>query len=281
MSTTLIPATAPPPARVDLSGIGPPLHGAGALRQVLVLSGRSLRVLREPALLVPNLIEPFLLLLLFSQVFRSLAQVPSFPDGVSYIDYLLPAVLISMGMTSGVKSGLLLSTDLRNGVITRFRTMPLWTGAVLLARSFADAALNAVELLFLLVIGALLFGYAPAGGIAGALGAMLVALSLAWSVGWVFMALTTLLRRPESLQQIGGMLTFPLMFASNAFVTTDGLPTWLRAFAEVNPLTHAINAARGLALGAATPSMVLWPLCMCAVTVLVAAPVAMRGFRRP
>lgn len=280
MTTMLHPSAPPRPASV-LDGLGEPLHGTGTLRQIVVLSGRSMRVLRDPALLIPNLIEPLLLLLLFSQVFRSVAKAPGFPSGVSYIDYLLPAILVTMGLNAGVKSGVLLGTELRNGVITRLRAMPVRTGAILLGRSFADAALHAVELLFLLVVGATLFGYAPAGGIAGSLGALLVALALAWSLGWVFMAVTTLLRRSENLQQIGGMLTFPLMFASNAFVTLNGLPSWLRVVASVNPLTHAIDAARDLALGDAGPSTVLGPVLLCAVITGLAAPVAIHRFRRP
>jgi ABC-2 type transport system permease protein len=254
--------------------------GATIGGQIARLAGRSLHTLREPGLLLPSLLEPFLLLLLFSQVFGSIAETPDFPGGMSYVNYLLPAILITTTVGAGLKSGTMLLADMRNGLIGRFRAMPIWTGSILIGRSIADGVLNAVQLSFMLVIGLLLFGFRPAGGITGALGTLAVALLVGWSLGWVFMALAAMLRRPEALHTVGGLVTVPLMFASNAFVPADSLPGWLRVVAEVNPLSYAITATRGLAAGDVSATAVLAPIGICAVLVLLFAPLAIRSFRR-
>ncbi|MFJ9887222.1 ABC transporter permease [Streptomyces sp. NPDC091287] len=262
------------------AGAAPRFQGATIARQIQVLSGRSLRALREPALVLPGILEPILMLTVFSQVFKSVSQTTSFPAGVSYVDYLLPAFLVTSAVNAGLKSGVALTTEMNNGIIARFQSMPVHTGSVLVGRSVADTVLSAVNLLAMLVAGALVFGFSPDGGVLGALGALMVATVLGWSLGWVFMALSAWLRRPEAMQPVGGIINMVLLFASNAFVPTDGLPGWLRGFAEVNPMSHAITAARELALGEPRLSSVLVPLGICVAVVVLMAPLAIHNFRR-
>ncbi|MGW0330966.1 ABC transporter permease [Streptomyces sp. NPDC003011] len=266
--------SAPAPAPPEQYG------GAGLLRQISVLSGRSLRALRDPSLVLPGILEPILMLTVFSQVFKSVSQTSAFPPGVSYIDYLLPAFLVTGSISAALKSGVALTTEMNNGIIARFKAMPINTASVLIGRSIADTVLNVVNMLVMLAAAALVFGFGPAGGLLGSLGAVLVAVVLGWSLGWVFMALSAWLRRPEALQPIGGMVNMVLLFASNAFVPAEGLPSWLKGFAEVNPMSHAITAARDLALGEPATGTVLATLAACGVLVLVTAPLAIRNFRR-
>jgi ABC-2 type transport system permease protein len=83
------------------------------------------------------------------------------------------------------------------------------------------------------------------------------------------------------MQSIGFLVMFPLMFASSAFVPIAGLPGWLQAVAHVNPLTHAIDAARDLTLGHAAGNT---PLVTAGLTVTLAAAgftAALPGIRRP
>ena len=61
------------------------------------------------------------------------------------------------------------------------------------------------------------------------------------------------------------MILFPLTFLSNIFVDPDTMPAWLRAFADVNPITHLVTAARGLMDGTATAGQLLWVLAAAAV----------------
>ena len=86
-------------------------------------------------------------------------------------------------------------------------------------------------------------------------------------------------RTTESVNTWGFMIILPLTFASSAFVPTDTMPGWLAAFANWNPITAVIDAARGLMLGGpvATPlaKSIGWMLAL----TLVFAPVAIGRYR--
>jgi ABC-2 type transport system permease protein len=257
-------------------------RGSNLGTQIRVLTVRSLRpVLRNPKNVVFSLIQPLLMLLLFSQVFRSLADAPNFPAGVSYIDFLMPAIMVTTAMMVGVQAGVGLTNDMKNGVLARFRSMPIQPVAVLTARSIADLTRGGLELAVMILAAVAIFGFAPAGGLIGVLGAFLLAVTIGWSLGWLFLAAATWLRDIQTMQMVSMMLLFPLQFASSAFVPVGNLPGWLQAVAKVNPLSYGIDAARNLALGRPAGSAVFAALAVSAFIALTGAALAIRGFRRP
>ncbi|MQA08830.1 MAG: ABC transporter permease [Pseudonocardiaceae bacterium] len=257
-------------------------RGSGTATQLLVLTGRSLRALiNEPRLVVLSLLQPLIMLVLFSQVFSSIAQTDSFPPGVSYINYLMPAILVTTGIGAAMQSGIGLVTDMKNGMLGRFRSLPIKSWSVLLARSLADLVRTSVQLTILLVTAVVLFGFSPSGGIGGVLTALALALMVSWALSWVFLAIGSWLRNAESMQQVGFLAMFPLMFASSAYVPLDGLPVWLRAVATVNPLTYAVDASRNLALAMPVGTGVLSAVAASAALLAVGAFAAVRGFRKP
>jgi ABC-2 type transport system permease protein len=257
-------------------------HGTGVATQVLVLTGRSLRAIaRDPRLIVFSLLQPLVMLALFSQVFSSMARTPGFPAGVSYINYLLPAILVTTGIGSALQSGVGLVTDMKSGVLARFRSLPIRLGSVLVARSLADLVRAAGQLLLMVFFATVLFGFSPAGGWAGVAGALLLGLAVSWGLAWVFLALASWLRNAETMQSVGFLAMFPLMFASSAYVPLSGLPGWLRAIAKFNPLTYAVDAARNLALGMPVGTGVLAALFTSLLIALLGMGFAIPGFRRP
>ncbi|MGH3912553.1 MAG: ABC transporter permease [Pseudonocardiaceae bacterium] len=255
--------------------------GSGVLTQVAVLTGRSLRRLRDPRMLVMSLIQPMIMMTLFSQVFRGITASPGFPAGVNYIDYLLPAIMVTTGTQAAMWSGAGLATDLKNGVLARFRTLPISMTSVLVGRSIFDLLRSAIQLVVLVVAAATLYGYAPAGGITGSGIALLIGLAVGTGVSWVFIALASWVRNVELMQMLGFVVIFPLMFASSAFVPVSGLPPWLQVVATVNPLTYAIDAARGWALGNPSFDATLSALLAAGILIVGAAAVAARGVRKP
>jgi ABC-2 type transport system permease protein len=255
--------------------------GSAVLTQVGVLTGRALRRLRDPRMLVMSLLQPLIMLTLFSQVFKGIAKTPGFPVGVDYIDYLMPAILVTTASQAAMWSGAGLATDLKNGALARFRTLPISMTSVLVARSLFDLVRSAVQLTVLAVAAAVLYGYSPAGGIPGTAAALLIGLAVGTGLSWVFLALSSWVRNVELMQMLGFMLIFPLMFASSAFVPTSGLPTWLQVIATVNPLTYAINAARGWALADPALGATVGALIATGVLTMVSSVVAARGIRKP
>jgi ABC-2 type transport system permease protein len=273
MTTTLTPTITPALTP------GTRWQGIGFANQIGILTGRSMRaLLGNPKLVIFSVLQPLIMLLLFSQVFSGIAGTGGFPPGVSYIDYLMPAILVTTGVGAALQSGIGLVTDMKNGVLGRLRSLPINPSSVLVARSLADLIRTALQLVILLVAAVVLFGFSPAGGVLGVLPAFLPALAVSC---WVFLAIGAWLRNAEIMQTVGFLAMFPLMFASSAFVPVDGLPTWLRVVATINPLTYAVDASRHLALAMPVGTGVVGALLASGGLLVVGLVAAVRGFRRP
>lgn len=279
MTSTVTSTTAATPLGTAPASSRP--AGSGVPTQVRVLTGRALRRLRDPRLLVMSLLQPLIMLTLFSQVFRSVAAAPNFPAGVSYIDFLMPAILVTTATQAAMWSGAGLATDLKNGALARFRTLPISMTSVLVGRSLFDMVRNAIQLTVLAVAAALLYGYGPAGGVTGTVAALLIGLAVGTGMSWVFLAIAAWVRSVEPMQMLGMIVIFPLMFASSAFVPIAALPGWLQVVATINPLSYAIDAARGWALADPAVGATLSALLAAAVLTAGSAIIAARGVRRP
>lgn len=277
MSTeTTTPETAAPPLPTR------PWRGTGLAQQIGILTGRSLRALvGDPKLVIFSVLQPLIMLLLFSQVFSSMASTASFPAGVTYINYLMPAILVTTGVGAALQSGIGLVSDMKNGVLARLRSLPINPSAVLVARGLSDLIRTAIQLVILLVCAVVLFDFSPQGGLLGVLPAFLLALAVSWALSWVFLAVGSWVRNSEAMQSVGFLAMFPLMFASSAFVPVDGLPGWLRVIATVNPLTYAVDASRNLALAMPVGGGVAAAIATSLGLMTVGVVAAVRGFRRP
>ncbi|HEU5025048.1 MAG TPA: ABC transporter permease, partial [Spirillospora sp.] len=106
------------------------------------------------------------------------------------------------------------------------------------------------------------------------------ALAVGCCLGWIFIAIACWIRNTELVQSVAGLATFPLIFASNAFVPAGALPGWLRAVAAANPATYGIRAARSIALGEPALADAVTALAVSAAVGAAAAALAIKGFRR-
>ena len=233
--------------------------------------------------MVTSLMMPIILLLLFSQVFgTALTGSSSFPSGVTYIDYLVPAILVTTTMSSAMSSGVGMVTDLENGVMARFRALPMSLMSVPAARSISDAVKGFAQAAIILVLAFAVLDYRPpntSSWVEGCLGAVVISVVLGYALSWLYQALGATLRKAESVQSVSMMLMFPLMFASSAYVPVASLPTWLQVVAKANPLTYAVDAARGFSLGAVSWPTVGLTLAICAGLCVLAAGWASRALR--
>jgi ABC-2 type transport system permease protein len=280
--TTTVQATAATgevPRRGDLGW-----HGSSFATQVWVLTQRSLNAfLRDPRMLFFSLLQPLVMLLLFSQVFGGISQLGSLHQWGSYINYLLPSTLVTTAMTSALGSGVGLLTEMSNGVIARFRSMPVSLFSVLLARSLSDTVRMAIQLVVMLIAAALLFGFTPAGGMLGVTTALVLSLVVGWGLGWMFLAVATWVKKAETMQAVAFLAMFPLMFGSSAYMPVSTMPSWVQVIANVNPLSYAIFASRGLAttIWEANPvSTIVASLAISGLIALIGGIIATRNFRR-
>jgi len=260
----------------------------GAIRDALIIGRRNLlRNVRLPQLLLFATVQPVMFLVLFTYVFGG-AISGALPDaaGGVYLNWLVPGLMIQVAAFGSGQTALGLTEDLQNGVIDRFRSLPMARSAVLAGRTGADLVRNAVVIGLMVSVGAAL-GFRYQTTFVRFLAGFGLALLFAHSLSWVMAALGLKVRTPEAVQSAAFLPIFPLVFASSVFLPTQTMPDWLRVFADNQPLTVVTNAMRGLMLGdgALPPGQelgveIVRALVWIAAITAVAATVAVRSYRR-
>jgi ABC-2 type transport system permease protein/oleandomycin transport system permease protein len=231
-------------ARTDIASVEEKGRGYWVFMDALVLTKRSLmHIPRVPELLVFATIQPVMFVLLFRYVFGGAIDV----QGGSYVNFLMAGIFVQTVAFGSVATGIGLAEDMQRGLIDRFRSLPMSRSAVLIGRIVSDLVRNAFVVLVMLAVG-LLVGFRPDANVFEWLLTGVLLLLVSFSFSWVGAALALRIRSVEAMQSAGFIWLFPLTFASSAFVETASMPGWLRAFADNQPITHAVDAVRGLML---------------------------------
>jgi ABC transporter DrrB family efflux protein len=257
-----------------------------AWRDTLTIAWRNLIVLRRvPQLLVFATLQPILFVLMFRYVFGGSISIPGLKH---YVDYLMPGIFAQTVAFGAITTGIGLAEDLGQGLIERFRSLPMARSAVLAGRTVADLARNLFVVLLMVMMG-FLVGFRIHHGVLRFIGAVAVMLLFGFALSWVFASIGMSVPNAESAQAAGFPLLVPLVFASSAFVRVETMPDWMQAFAKNQPVTATVNAVRSLVLdgptgehliGASTTELVLKSLAWSIGILVVAAPLAVRRYRR-
>ena len=241
-----------------------------------IIAERNLiRLKRAPELLIGFTVQPIMFVLLFRYVFGGAIRTPGF----SYVDYLIPGIIVQNTAFGGFATALGLNDDVRKGLIDRFRSLPMARAAVLAGRTLADVVTNALSACILIVTG-LAIGFSFNVGIGHALAGFGLLLLFGYAFSWVFAFLGMLVSSAEAANSVGFIAVFPLTFISSAFVPVQSMPSVLRDFAEVNPFTITVNAMRSLWLGAPAGNNVWGAVVWALVIIAVFAPLAVARYRR-
>ena len=242
----------------------------------VVIARRNLiGIARTPQLLVFATIQPILFVLLFRYVFGGAINVP----GVSYVDYLIPGIIVQTVVFGATSTAVGLSEDMSKGIIDRFRSLPMSRSAVLGGRTIADLARNVFVVLLMIAVGTAV-GFRFHNGFLPAVAAVFVALLLGYCLSWVFAFIGLTVADPESAQLAGFLPIFPLVFASSVFTSIQSMPGWLQAFAKVQPITRAADTVRALTQGGPVAANLIWTLLWSIAILAVFAPLAVRRYRR-
>ncbi|HYF39692.1 MAG TPA: ABC transporter permease [Gemmatimonadales bacterium] len=249
---------------------------ASALSTVVTLAWRAmLKIKHVPFQLFDVTVMPIMFTLLFTYIFGgALAGSPR-----EYIQYLLPGILVQTVVFITVYTGMGLNTDIHKGLFDRFRSLPMWQPSPLLGALAGDLFRYSVASTIILIMGFIL-GFRPQGGIVGVLLAMALVMVFAFALSWLWIIVGMLVRTPESVMTTSFVFLMPLTFASDIFVRLETMPGWLQEVVGRNPVTQLANASRALMHGQAVGMSVLWVLLASALIVAVAAPVAMRMYRK-
>jgi len=242
-----------------------------------VMAARQLRkTLRRPTYIVFSFVQPVIFVLLFRYVFGGAINT----GRVRYVDFLIPGIIVQTAVFGALVTGLGLTEDLKAGVVDRFRSLPIARSAVLLGRTAADMVMNVMTLIVMLLVGVAV-GFRPSQPVYDLALALVLVLGFSYVFSWISAFVGLSVRDPETAQSAGFIWVFPLTFASSAFVPTASMPGAVRAFANVNPVTLTVNAARALTIGhadALTPA--LGTLAWLVGLLLVFVPLSVWAFRR-
>ncbi|WUH98638.1 ABC transporter permease [Spirillospora sp. NBC_00431] len=245
----------------------------------------ALKMRRSPDLLGATIMFPIVFVLMFAYVFGSVIEVP----GMSYKEFLLPGIFVQAVIMGGQSTGYALTLDLQKGIFDRFRSLPIARSAVLIGQTVGDLLMNISSLVVMALMG-LLVGWRthnPPYKVALGFGLLLL---FAYAYSWVTAAVALSLRTPESFNNFATMVSFPLMFISNAFIDSSKLPTPLRVVADWNPVSTFTQAVRELFgnTDAALKTSSAWPIehavlasmLWIAAILLVFVPLATRLYKR-
>ena len=253
-----------------------------AVRDTLAIAQRNLITYRRvPQLLVFSTIQPVIFVLMFRYVFGGAIQIKNFP--YPYADYLMPGVFVQTVVFGSLAAAIGLATDLKSGLLERFRSLPMARSAVLTGRTLGDLTRNVFVVFLMLVVG-FLVGFRIHTNVLGLLGGAGLVLLFGFSMSWIFATVGLAVGDPETAQAAAFPILAPLVFASTAFVQATSMPSWLRVFAEHQPVSVTVSAVRalfsGVAFGGSTTTLVLQSVAWCLGILVVFAPVAVRFYRR-
>jgi ABC-2 type transport system permease protein len=241
------------------------------LGQTLYLCGRVLRNLaRQPIWIVVMIVQPMFWLLLYSQLFRRITDLPGFGTA-SYIDYLTPGVAVMTAFFSGSWAGMGMIEDLDRGVLERFLATPAHRGAIVFGRILESAIVASLQAVLILLTG-LVLG-ATNGGFTGWLVILVASFLIAAGFAGLSHGIALLTRQEASMIAVAQFIGLPLLFFSSLLIARDLIPGWMRTLSLLNPVEWGVRAARGEALPGTD-----WGEMGAFVALLVAFALAMAAF---
>jgi ABC-2 type transport system permease protein/oleandomycin transport system permease protein len=245
---------------------------------IATMTKRNLLALaRTPQALFFTTLQPIMFTLLFTYVFGGAIHVP----GGQYIEFLMPGIFVQTVIFGAMSSSAGLAEDLHKGIIERFRALPMSRSAVLAGRTTSDLVRNVFVVALITAVGYAV-GFRIGTNVLLFICGALVILFFAYALSWGFAYIGLSAPNAETAQVMVFPLVFPLLFASSAFVPVASMPGWLQAFAEHQPVTQVVDAARSLMVGGVLhDSGAVWSALLWSVGLLaVLAPIAVRKYRK-
>ena len=234
--------------------------------EIRVIVWRNLsHIPRVPERLADVTVIPIMFVILFGYVFGSAIALPGVELGpeasAAYREFLIAGIFVQSMVFMSISTAVGVSNDMREGVIDRFRSLPINRISVLAGRVVATLVEGSLGITVMAICG-LVVGWGAHNGFAQTVGAFVLLAGIAFAMICVGTFIGQLVNNAMTAQTIGFVFVFPLTFASNAFVPTENMPSFLKAFAEWNPVSAMVQAIRQLFgnLPPGTPTPDAWPL---------------------
>ncbi|WP_425548738.1 ABC transporter permease [Amycolatopsis ultiminotia] len=234
-----------------------------------------LKIRKNPEQLADVTLMPIVFLLMFTYLFGN--ALGGSIEG--YLQSLVPGVLAMNILQACLTVGTQLNTDVTKGVFDRFRAMPIARSAPLVGAVLADIVRYLVCLTVLMIV-ATVMGYRIQTGPAQFIVAIPLVIAFGLCFCWASVFVGMLMKSPGAAQGLMFVFVMPLTFGSNVFVATSTMPGWLRAWADISPVSFLTNALRGLLNGGPVAGPLAGALAWMVGAVVVFFPLATWAYRR-
>ncbi|KOU54890.1 multidrug ABC transporter permease [Streptomyces sp. MMG1533] len=191
-------------------------------------------------------VQPALWLLIFGQTFTRIKAIPT--DGIPYIDYLAPGIIAQSAMFIAIFYGIQIIWERDAGILNKLLVTPTPRSALITGKAFAAGVKSLIQAVVVIVIAALL-GVALTWNPLKLLGVAAVVILGSVFFSCLSMTIAGIVLSRDRLMGIGQAITMPLFFGSNALYPVSVMPGWLQAISTINPLSHQVDALRGLLIG--------------------------------
>jgi ABC-2 type transport system permease protein len=199
---------------------------------------------RVPFIWVMALVQPLIWLLLFSQLFKNIANMPGFPYE-NYLAYLAPGIILMTSLFGATFSGMGTLVDIDLGYLDKMLVTPVSRNAIMLGRMGGDVVRVVIQAIIIVLI-ALAMGTGFATGFAGFITAIAIIVLLVIGFAGLSNILALRIRDHQLFIMVINFFTLPLVFLSDAMMPMEMLPSWLQTVAKYNPITYAADGVRSL-----------------------------------
>jgi ABC-2 type transport system permease protein len=198
--------------------------------------------LRDPEAFFTALLLPVMLMLLFVYVFGGAMNT-----GGKYVDYVVPGLIVLCAGFGAGTTAVAVASDMSNGIVDRFRSMPIRGSSIFIGHIAASLARNLIAIVLVIGTG-LAVGWRPTGSPARWAAAAAMIVVFVFALSWLSAGIGLLARSAEAANSFTIALMF-IPYVSTAFVPARTMPGALRAFAEHQPFTPIVETMRGLWMG--------------------------------
>nr|AIA14782.1 ABC-2 type transporter [uncultured bacterium] len=246
-----------------------------ALSDSWIMSKRSvLHIIRSMDQVLSLVLFPIMFMLLNRYVLGGAINT----GDVSYVNYLFAGIFVQTLAFGANYTTINLAVDLKEGIVDRFKSLPMASGSLLFGHITADLVRNVISGIVIIAVG-FLVGFRPTASAQDWLTVVGLAVLFTLSISWLSAILGLWVKSVEAAQWIGFVVIFPLTFISSAFVPTDTMPSALQAFAENQPVTQTIDAMRSLLVGTPMNNAALYSVLWSVGIIVVSAPIAIWMFK--
>lgn len=204
----------------------------------------SIHIVRNTDQLLGTFFQPIMFLVLFTAVYSGAIQT----KGIDYTSFLMAGIIVQTIAFGSTTTAIAITNDLQKGIIDRFRSLPMSNLAVVNGHVVSDLFRNGISTIVMILAG-LLMGFRPNADFQDWLMFAGVLMLLTLGLSWLSAIVGLVAKSVEGVQWLTFVFIFPLTFASSAFVDPETMTSWLRGFAENQPITHIVDAIRSLLIG--------------------------------